>query len=362
MGDVKPPLSLVSETLSDLRAYRVPTTPPPIKLDANEGWPVDDALASAIWAEVRDVALHRYPDGRATQVTTALASAYGGAPDDYVVGVGSDELIALLVSALCRPRANRRKPTVVFPTPTFVMYGVTGRGHGWEPVPVPLNDAWHLDINAMQQAFDTHTPNLAFYASPNNPTGNHFADEALVTLIEANTETLHVIDEAYAPFSEVSRYDWCDRYPNVAVMGTLSKIGFAAARVGWIRMHESIAAEVDKVRQPFNVNALSQAVAAQVLGPLSDSVAQTCAKVVAERTRLVAALSNLLPVHPTGANFVLTDLGERADRVDAILAKRQIAIRRFTAPRLQTHARITVGTPSQNDALIDALGEGLQPS
>ena len=146
--------ALVPETTRALTAYRVPATPPPIKLDANESpWPLPRAARTRLAEALAQVELHRYPDGRAQGVRAGLAARHGGKPDDYVLGSGSDEVIAMLMTACNQPRAGRPRATVLFPTPTFVMYGSTSRSLGPEPVEVPLTCASDREERAMMEAF-----------------------------------------------------------------------------------------------------------------------------------------------------------------------------------------------------------------
>ena len=357
-------VSSIPAATRGLSAYRVPAVPPPIKLDANESpWPISESARDRLAAELRTVPLHRYPDGRATRVREPLAARFGGAPDDYVLGAGSDEVIALLMNAFSVPREGADHARVLYPTPTFVMYGITSRANGLEPVEVPLTNSWELDADAMDEALRTHRPTLAFYASPNNPTGNRFDDAILERLIASHPETLHIVDEAYGPFAARSRYDLCERYPQAGVLGTLSKVGLAAARVGWVRLHPVLAAELEKVRQPFNLNELSQVAAALALGELRDEFDAHVASIREERARVIEALaaSPHLELFPTEANFVFARVlgpksGDSQHLAEALLA-RDVAIRSFHkyGGRLAGHVRITVGTPAENDALLTAL-------
>jgi histidinol-phosphate aminotransferase len=355
------PLSaLVRPELAQLRAYAAPSGAPPIKLDANESpWPLPAALRSRIAAELADIALHRYPDPRAEGVRAQLAAKLGARPEQLVLGSGSDEVIALLCTALARPREGRTRAVVLHPTPSFVMYRITALAHGLEPVEVPLLPDFSLDVPAMQAAIAAHRPSLVFLATPNNPTGNAFTDDAIRAVIESAPESLVVIDEAYAAFAGRSLSAWCDAYPNVALLGTLSKIGLAAIRLGWVRLPTALAAEVEKARQPFNLNALSQTVAALALGPLAPELDAHVAAIVAERTRLGRALAELPGVHvaPSDANFFLLRFDADPGPLVARLAAEGIAVRYFAGhgAALDRCVRVTVGTPAENDALLAAL-------
>jgi len=354
--------ALLRPELDELSAYCVSSAPPAVKLDANESpWPLPPEAEARIAAALHTIEFNRYPDGRATRLREALARGLGGSSDEYVLGAGSDELISLLATAMARPRAGAARPVVVFPEPTFVMYRLTSRAHGWEPVGVALDDRWDLDAERMAATLERAKPNLVYYASPNNPTGNCFSRGKIEHLIESFPDTLHVIDEAYGAYSEQSFATWCEQHPQCALMGTLSKIGFAGIRVGWLRLHETLSAEIEKVRQPFNVNSISQAIATLALTDLAPVLEEHITTIVAERERLRGALDRHegLRCFPSDANFLLIEYaGDAAELCEALL-HREIAVRMFPRgdARLQRCIRITIGTPEENQRLLEALGD-----
>lgn len=357
--------ALFRPELAELSAYRVPPSPPLVKLDANESpWPLPPEARARLATALRAAELHRYPDGRATTLRETLAWALGGSPDEYVLGAGSDELISLLATAMAEPRPSAQRPVVVFPEPTFVMYGVTSRAHGWEPVGVPLDDAWNLDTAAMMDAIDRLRPNIVYYATPNNPTGNCFSPEVVESLVAAFPDTLHVIDEAYGAYSEQSFATCCQEHPQCALMGTLSKVGFAGIRVGWVRMAEPLAHELEKVRQPFNLNTISQQIATLALTDLAPLLEEHITLVVAERERVAAELRRFEALHcyPSQANFLLVKYDGDPPSLCEALLRRGIAVRQFPRgdARLQRCIRITIGTPDENGRLIEALDEILE--
>lgn len=358
--------SLFRPELEELSAYRVPPASPAVKLDANESpWSLPGEAWEAILSTVRGIALHRYPDGRATRLREALSKRMGGAPEQYVLGAGSDEVISLLATAMSKPRTGKERASVLFPEPTFVMYGMTSRAHGWKTIGVPLDDRWDLDVDAMAQALEREQPNVAYYASPNNPTGNRFSHDKLEKLVLEFPDTLHVIDEAYGAFSPRPIGDQFAGYPQCALLGTLSKVGLAAVRVGWVRLDETLAHELEKVRQPFNLNALSQEIATLAFTDLAPVLQAHVSGIVAERDRLAQALARYasLQSFPSDANFLLVRYdGDLTKLCEALLA-RQIAVRRFTAgdARLADCIRITLGTPEENQRLVTALDEILCP-
>lgn len=242
-----------------MRAYVPVSTGPAIRLDANESPHALPPEARALLADaLGSVAMHRYPDVRATRLRELIAERAGAHPDEVVIGCGSDEAIALLLLTLAVPRAGRERAAVLFPEPTFVMFRVNAVAQGLDPVGVPLDDAWDLDVPAMRAALAVSRPNVVFLPSPNNPTGNLFARDRVEAVVDAAPDALVVLDEAYGPFTATNYRDLRLARPNVAQLQTLSKLGLAAARVGWGILPRGLAAEVDKVRQPYNLNALSQ--------------------------------------------------------------------------------------------------------
>lgn len=352
-------MARLKPVLAELKAYTVPATPPPVKLDANESpWPLPEDARRAIGDAVAALPFHRYPDGRATELRAALAEWLGAERDELVIGAGSDEVIAMLMQAFAAP-SDGRPPSVLWPGPSFVMYRITGLSHGFVPVEVDLKPDFTLDPDAMAAAFAEHRPSLAFYATPNNPTGNAFDEATLRALIEANPDTLHILDEAYGPFarepggSAHSLSPWLAEYPNVGVLGTVSKVGLAALRIGWVRLRPEMAAEIEKVRQPFNLSATAQAAATVLLTDHAKVIEDAAQSIVRERTRLHAALAERdMDPQPSLANFILARVPASAK--EALLAK-GVALRFFGDPRLDGWARISVGTPAETDALLAAL-------
>lgn len=350
--------SLVGARFAELSAYRTRPDPAPVKLDANESpWPLPDPVQRALADVLGTAPLHRYPDLLAREVRAALADRLSTTPDTLVCGVGSDEIIGLLLRVFDRPRPGRSAATVLYPTPSFVMYPITAKVHGVTPVEVPLDARFALDVPAMRAALVEQRPNLVFLATPNNPTGNPFSETALRALIESAPDSLFVLDEAYAPFAGGTLRGWVDEYANVAVMGTLSKVGLAGLRLGWVQLAPDLAGELEKARPPYNLAMPTQRAVALLLRDHGDALDRQVASIVAERERLHSALSTLPNVRPlpSAANFILVEVDDAA-AVHARLLTQGVQVRRFAeAPRLQRHLRITVGSPDENAALLEAL-------
>jgi len=352
--------TLLGPELAQVSAYRVPPAPPEVRLDANESpFPMPPEARARIAAVLHTTEMHRYPDSRATRLREALARGLGGSPAEYVLGAGSDELIASLATAMSRPRAGAKRPVVLIPEPTFVMYRMTSQVHGWEPLGVPLDEDWDLDADAMAEAMKRTQPNLVYYAIPNNPTGNCFSRDKVESLVDAFPDTLHVIDEAYGAYSGQSFATFAEARPHCALMGTLSKVGFAGIRVGWVRIHEALSAELEKVRQPFNLNTASQIVATLALTDLAPLLEEQITSIVAEREGLAGELGQYeaLRCYPSAANFLLVRYSGEVPTLCEALLERKIAVRQFSSgdSRLRSCVRVTIGTPEENGRLVQAL-------
>jgi len=355
--------SLLRPELAELASY-VPADPPGVRmrLDANESPPIaSPAVREAVARAVGRTALERYPDARARELKARIAARTGARAEDLLVGTGSDEVISLMLTALALPRGRAPKAVVLAPSPTFVMYRVTARGHGHKAVEVPLDAAWDLDVAAMLKALELLSPSVVFVASPNNPTGNRMSVDRLEALLAGAGDALVVIDEAYVDFAGDSLRSWRAKYPRLGILRTLSKVGLAALRVGWLEADEGLVREIDKARQPFNLSAISQAAAAAVLAEAWDEVKAHVRAVVGERQRVAEALRALpeVDVTPSEANFLWLATPRPAADVHAALLARGILVRSFHASggRLARRLRVTIGEPAQNDALVDALRE-----
>lgn len=350
--------------LASLSAY-VPHVPEgiEIRLDANEGLPLPGEILRHALAHVRThVLVSAYPDAQARELRAAL-SPHTGAPEDHIiVGAGSDELIALLCSCLSRGR-DGSPARVLMPSPTFVMYGVTARAHGLSPHEVPLDDAFDLDASAMCEAIARLCPSIIYIASPNNPTGTTMSSERLERILGAAWEVgaLVVLDEAYVDYSDKgSLRRWRAAHPNLAILRTLSKVGMAALRIGWLEADPELVRELDKGRQPFNTSAVSQSIATYVLGHHADMIRDHADQVRARRKEVAGEVRRRLPnvaVTDSDANFLLLTLPVDGETVAARLAKRGILVRAFPrgGPRLHHCIRVTVGGHGAMDRFVESL-------
>ena len=352
--------ALLRPELADLSPY-APHLPEGIevRLDANEAPPNPSPHVREVIAEaIAKTQLERYPDARTTALRLAIAKRTGARPEELMIGTGSDEVISLVLTAMSRPRPPAPLPVVLTTTPTFVMYRITARGHGHTPVEVPLDAAWDLDVGAMKRAIEMLPPNVVFIASPNNPTGNKMSDARVLEVLEAAKGSLVIVDEAYIDYASASVRHWRADHPNLAILRTVSKVGLAALRVGWIEAHAELIAELDKVRQPFNVSATSQNAATAVLEHAWDDVCAHVAAVKRERDRVVHEIVKMgVTVTPSDANFVWIKTPQPAAEVFGKLVQKGVLVRSFhhIGGRMTHQLRVTIGSPKDNDRLLEAL-------
>ncbi len=326
-----------------------------IKLDAMENpyqWP-DDMIQG--WLEqIRAVEMNRYPDTQAVALANRIRAA-GLIPvgNSLVFGNGSDELIQVIMLTV---GGHGRK--VLVPVPSFVMYEMIARFTDTEFVGIPLRDDFSLDAEAMISAVREHNPAVVILAYPNNPSGNLFDREAIVELI-SECNGLVVIDEAYHIFSKASFIDDLDQYDNVVVLRTLSKMGLAGIRLGYMTARREWLTQFEKVRLPFNINVLTQLTvefALQHYRVFQEQAERICR----ERTRVERIMSSLdqITPYPSDANFVLFRCGEcDAEEVFQGLLQHQILIKNLHRPgtALQNCLRATVGKTHENEAFLNAL-------
>ena len=345
--------STIRADVRALHAYHVSKAAGLIKLDAMENpFGLPAALRERLARALADVPVNRYPDGTGDVVKEALARSLP-LPDgaSLVLGNGSDELIQLLTTAIAAPGA-----CVLAPEPSFVMYRLNAQYANVRYVGVPLRADFSLDVEAMLAAIARERPTLVWLAYPNNPTGNRFAPAAIERILAAAPGVV-VVDEAYYAFASDSFLPRVLEFENLVVVRTLSKVGLAGLRLGYAVAHPAWIAELDKVRPPYNVNALTQA-AVPVLLAAGDELAQQASAIRSERARLVAALAELrgIEVFPTETNFVLVRVAD-ANACFSSLREAGILIKNLHGyhPLTSQCLRITVGAPAENDALLAAM-------
>lgn len=341
-----------------MQAYHVQPASGLVKLDAMEnpyGWP--GPLLDGWVQIVRTAPFNRYPDPEASSLKAVLRQAFG-IPDamSLMLGNGSDEIIQILLMALAGTQA-----TVLAPEPTFVMYRQIATSLGLRFVATALRaDNFALHMPSVREQIAREQPQVIFLSYPNNPTGNLFATEDIDEILHI-APGLVVIDEAYAPFTEASYMPRLGQPPHLLVMRTLSKMGFAGLRLGFLAGPPMWLEQFEKLRLPYNINILTQLSVEYALAHAPVFQQQTHA-IVAERAKLFAALSGLAELHayPSDANFILCRLRRHdAGLIFSGLKRHGLLVKNLHTPGslLENCLRLTVGTPAENDLLLRALAE-----
>jgi histidinol-phosphate aminotransferase len=358
--------NLIANTIrEDVRAghiYNVPDSSGYIKLDAMENpYQLPDSLRAELAQRLADAVLNRYPVPSYAGIKERIRARLGvPAGFDVILGNGSDEIISILCTATAR---QDKRAVVLAPIPAFVMFQRSAQFAGMDFVGVPLKADFSLDRAAMLAAIAMHKPSLVFLAYPNNPTGNLYDEADMVAIIEALGETgIAVVDEAYHPFARTSFMDKLPQYPNLVVMRTLSKLGLAGIRLGYLAAAPALLEQFDKVRPPYNVNVLTQ-VAAEFALDHVEVLDEQAARLNEAREILSAAMAALpgVTVFPSSANFITLRVPD-AEKTCAKLFAERVLIKNLSRMHelLANCIRVTVSTPEENSVFLNALKASLQ--
>ena len=303
--------------------------------------------------------INRYPDPLQRQVKARISQLKGVDSASIFLGNGSDEAIDLVIRAFCEPKEDN----IVTIAPSYGMYEVAAETNDVECRKVALDDHFDLDIPALWAAVDAHTK-VIFLCSPNNPSGNSLNREAIYQLLR-DFEGLVVVDEAYIDFSaKPSFLSELTQHTNLIVLQTFSKAwGAAAIRLGMAFAAPAIIDVLNKIKYPYNINLLVQNKALELMENEAE-MRQEVKAILAERARMAKRLSEApfgFEVFPSDANFLLVRVGD-ADQLYKALVDRGIIVRnRNRVQKCEGCLRITIGLPAENDLLLDALSEEVQP-
>lgn len=302
--------------------------------------------------------LELYPDGGSNRLRTAIAERYGLDSDRIVCGSGSDEIFAMLARAYLAPGDE-----IVQTAHAFLVYRLVAQQAGAKIVSVPEKDLT-ADVDAMLAAVTDKTK-IVFLANPNNPTGSYIPFDEVKRLHAGLPENvLLVLDGAYAEYvlnnDYASGIELAGSASNVLMTRTFSKIhGLAALRLGWAYGPKYVIDTLNRVRGPFNVNALAQVAGIEAIND-ADFPNQSAHFNASELNRIIPAIEALgLTVYPSVCNFILVDFPEdgpkSAPHANAFLAEKGLVVRNVAAYGLPTCLRISIGVEDANTAVIEAL-------
>ncbi len=338
----------VKSGVYSLTAYQAKEIPCKVKLDANES----PYGFKGFYNIVKNIETNRYPDPEAKKLKNIIAKEFLVKPENILQGNGSDELIYYLIATFGGP--------VLFPEPTFSMYGIIATALGEKTISIALDESFDLDIDQIIKRIKKEKPKLIFLSSPNNPTGNCFSSEKILKIIEETAQkSLVIIDEAYQPFSSKKGFmPLLSDYENLVIMRTLSKIGMAALRTGFLIANADIINQVNKVRLPFNLNSFSQAIACEVLKK-KELPGKYINAICNERDRLFKNMIKIKGVepYPSEANFILFKV-EKPDIVYQSMLKNGVLVRNMNGV-VKGCLRVTVGTPKENNIFLKELRKSI---
>lgn len=342
-------ISLVRPAVRGLAAYHIDETSVRVKLDAMENpFLLPHKIRKEIGKTAQQALINRYPDPSAKKLKHAIARYWKMDPERMLLGNGSDELIQAVILAFGGP--------VLVPSPSFAMYEITARALSQKVVTVPLTNEFDLDSDAVIKAAKRTKAKIIFLACPNNPTGNRFSDAAVRKVLE-NVNAAVVMDEAYFSFSGRTFLPFLNRHPSMIILRTLSKIGLAGLRVGVLTASKEIIGELNKIRLPYNINALSQA-AVQVALRHATTLNKQISLLISERRKLYNALLRTPGVtpFPSETNFILLWIEKDATKVFQALKKQGILVKNLDRPGpLKGCLRVTIGTRVENKEFLEEL-------
>jgi len=361
--------SVVRPEVQAMHAYHVSDATGLVKLDVMESpYRLPPELSAEIGKVVAGVAMNRYPVPTAAELRALIRDVMQVPTGcDVLLGNGSDECIQYITAALAREGA-----AVMAPVPSFAMFSMHALFYRLRFVGVPLREDFTLDTDAFLAAMAREKPSLVWIAFPNNPTGNAFPVADIERILRA-APGLVVLDEAYQPFAGATFMPRLAEFENMVVMRTVSKIGMAGLRLGYVAGRPEWIEAFNKTRSPFNINVLTESVAIKLLQNKKVLDAQA-AQVLQERERLRPELVRLprLTVFPSAANFLLVRVaGAQSSaqgtlgagtRVFERLKAQGVLVKDFSGghPLMENCLRLTVGTPEENRILLAALREALK--
>lgn len=342
--------------LADLEPYDPKYLPADAILSANENpHDVEQGIRHEIMREVKRLPLNRYPDPLANDLRDMIAEANGLDRDQVLVGNGGDELLFNLALAWGGPDR-----TFLNMPPTFSVYDANARLTGTTVIDVPRRADFSIDEEAVLARVAEGDIDYLIVTSPNNPTGQLASETFMLRLLDA-TDALVMVDEAYFEFSRQTMRPYLAQHKNLVILRTFSKaFSLAGVRMGYLLGDTEVIREFVKVRQPYSVDAVSQAIARVVYASRAKFEPGIRA-IIEERARVIDGLKRIPGVksYPSDANYVLFRM-ENAGTIWEMLYNRGVLVRDFSrAPHLENCLRVSIGSPEENDAFLRALRDAV---
>ena len=337
--------------IQNIDAYHVPVSKDLIKLDAMESpFGVPENLKVEFLKYIEQSEVNRYPEADPNELKDTLKSLMD-IPYEFgvLLGNGSDELIQLLALACTKD------DLIMSFEPSFVMYELVSKYVNLDYFGVQLDSNFDIELSEALLIIEREKPKIIFIAYPNNPTGNCFDYDAIIEIIKS-TNSMVILDEAYYAYSDKSFLCEISNFSNLLVLRTISKIGFAGLRLGLLIGDQDTISQLNKLRLPYNINALTQT-SANFLLKDKQRIINNAQIIIEERGRLAHELSlfSKLKVYPSQTNFILVH-SEDAHSLHSALKENGILIKGFPkGSKLADFIRISVSEPVENNILIDAI-------
>jgi histidinol-phosphate aminotransferase len=353
---MRDPLENIKPQVRALRAYSLRFEAARIKLNQNENpWDTPSEIKRETFSRLQSRPWSRYPEFVASRLIGRLAEFCNWTAEGTLAGNGSNELIqAVLMVAI----TNGKR--VLINEPTFSLYRQVTTILGGEIVSMPLTPDLTYDVAAMRTAIESLHPDVVIICSPNNPTGCLISKNDLGSLLEI-TDGLIVVDEAYFEFSGETVLPLLEEHRNLVILRTFSKaLAMAALRIGYLLTTPELAREISKALLPYNLNVFSQTAAEVAMEEFDSSYKPVVKAILEERDRVFVELSRIdgLEPVPSQANFMVVRSTIDPHSVFEKLLQRGILIRDVTAyPMLEDYFRVSIGSPEENDFLLESLRE-----
>ena len=347
------------EDINNFKEYFIDNPENMIKLDAME-YPVDKSLRDVIKSlniNEKEILLNRYPESHSQELEKIILD-YFGLNSNFGVnfGNGSDELIQNICLAFSKKGNN-----VMVPSPSFSMYEKIISTVNLKYIPEYLNEDFDIKIDQMIKNISKYKPAIIFLACPNNPTSNLWDKDKIIQIIESS-ESIVVIDEAYVDFCESSYIDLIEKYENLVILRTFSKIGFAGLRLGFMISNKEISSIINKIRLPFNINTVSLKIIINIFENFS-IIKKNCQNIISLREKLYSDLSDLrnIKVLKSSTNFLIfKTLNKSSDEIYKLLKDSNILIKNLNNnSNLKNFLRVTVGTEEENNSFVSTLSKYL---
>ena len=347
------------EDINNFKEYFIDNPENMIKLDAME-YPGDKSLRDVIKSlniNEKEILLNRYPESHSQELEKIILD-YFGLNSNFGVnfGNGSDELIQNICLAFSKKGNN-----VMVPSPSFSMYEKIISTVNLKYIPEYLNEDFDIKIDQMIKNISKYKPAIIFLACPNNPTSNLWDKDKIIQIIESS-ESIVVIDEAYVDFCESSYIDLIEKYENLVILRTFSKIGFAGLRLGFMISNKEISSIINKIRLPFNINTVSLKIIINIFENFS-IIKKNCQNIISLREKLYSDLSELrnIKVLKSSTNFLIfKTLNKSSDEIYKLLKDSNILIKNLNNnSNLKNFLRVTVGTEEENNSFVSTLSKYL---